>query len=325
MNSLAAGVYLLLVLASFYSNKYVLTELGFQFPMVFQGWQTLVGFIVLRALAYIPSKAAPTLTVASIDKSGFVSLLPNFFLFTVMLIAGSKALSHIPVIVVVTVANIIPAAIYLLDNVALKKSSAIQVVSSVVVIAMAIPVLITAPDDLAEDHSVTSLMDSPKFWLVIHVFCAVAVTLHGRIADARFGTADRLFYSYVFSLVVLAPASLYLEEAFEALHFQPNRQLDFVIGSIFSAVVSVGLNIYGIRLKEDDTFGKVHHAALGITALLSAAIFATDLPWWGWLMVSLNLVALMLVPTHLKKDDNQLTSGTASSISSELANSARIV
>ena len=47
------------------------------------------------------------------------------------------------------------------------------------------------------------------------------MNLHGRIADARYGAADRLFYCYVFSLVVLAPASLYLEEAFEALHFKP--------------------------------------------------------------------------------------------------------
>ena len=55
----------------------------------------------------------------------------------------------------------------------------------------------------------------------VHAFCVIAVNLHGRIADARYGAADRLFYCYVFSLVVLAPASLYLEEAFEALHFKP--------------------------------------------------------------------------------------------------------
>ena len=59
------------------------------------------------------------------------------------------------------------------------------------------------------------------FIFSVHAFCVIAVNLHGRIADARYGAADRLFYCYVFSLVVLAPASLYLEEAFEALHFKP--------------------------------------------------------------------------------------------------------
>ena len=149
-------------------------------------------------------------------------------------------------------------------------------------------------------------MDSPKFWLVVHVFCVIAVNLHGRIADARYGAADRLFYSYVFSLVVLAPASLYLEEAFQALHFQPRRQIDFVVGSIFSAVVGVGFNLYGIRLKEDDHFGKLHHAALAVAALTSPLLFTTSIPWWAWLCAALNFVALLFVPTFLKKDDNQL-------------------
>lgn len=303
MNSIAISVYILLVISSFFSNKYVLSELGFRYPMVFQGWQTLVGFLVLQLLAYVPSKAKPTFTVVAIDRPGFVSLLPNFFLFTVSLIAGSRALSHLPVLVCICVSNTAPAIIYLLDNVSLKKSSVIQVVSSLAVIATSVPVLLASEDDTEE---LESLMDSPKFWLVVHAFCVIAVNLHGRIADARYGAGDRLFYAYVFSLVVLAPASLYLEEAFQALHFQPSRQIDFVVGSIFSAIVGVGVNLYGIRLKEDEQFGKLHHASLSIAALLSPIAFSTSIPWWGWLCSVLNFAALIFVPTYLKKDDNQL-------------------
>jgi hypothetical protein len=308
MNIVSGVIYTLLVLSSLYSSKYVLTVLGFQFPMVFQGWQTLVGFVILRLLSVIPSPKNPTLTVVSMDRAAFVSLLPNFFLFTVSLIAGSKALANLPVIVVVVVANMVPASIYLLDNTSLKKSSLIQIISSVVILISAMIVLLSSPDDKPEEL-MASLMDSSKFWLVVHAFCTVAVTLHGRIADARYGAADRLFYAYVFSLVVLAPASLYLEEAFEALHFQPNRQIDFVVGSFFSAVVGVGVNLYGIKLKGDDNFGKVHHSALAIAALLSAAFFSTGIPWWGWLACVLNLTALIFVPTHIRKDDNQLSNG----------------
>ncbi len=104
----------------------------------------------------------------------------------------------------------------------------------------------------------------------------------------------------------MAPASLYLEEAFQALHFQPNRQIDFVLGSIFSAIVGVGVNMYGIRLKEDENFGKLHHASLALAGLLSAAVFTTDIPWWSWICVVLNYLALIFVPTYIKKDDNQL-------------------
>ena len=274
--------------------------------MVFQGWQTLVGSLILRILAYIPSKKNPTLSVVPIDRSGLVSLLPNFFLFTVSIIAGSKALAHLPILVFVNVANIAPACIYLLENLSLKKSSVVQMICSVTVLGTCIPVLLSASDDVDSKEELLSLMDSPKFWLVVHVFCVIAVTLHGRIADARYGAADRLFYSYIFSLVVLAPASLYLEEAFQALHFQPNRQIDFVLGSLISAFVGVAVSLYGIHLKEDEHFGKLHHASLGVAAILSPAFFATDLPWWGWLSSSLNLVNLIFVPTFIQKDDNKL-------------------
>jgi len=303
MNWVAVSTYMFLVISSYFSNKYVLSTLGFRFPMVFQGWQTLVGFLILKLLAYVPSTTNPTLAVISIDKSGFVSLLPNFFLFTVSLIAGSRALSHLPILVCISVSNVVPASIYLLDNVSLKKSSVVQLISSFVVIATAVPILLSSADDT---EKLESLMDSPKFWLVVHAFCVIAVNLHGRIADARYGAADRLFYCYVFSLVVLAPASLYLEEAFEALHFKPRRQIEFVVGSIFSALVGVGYNLYGIRLKEDENFGKLHHAALAVASLASPILFNIDIPWWAWLCAVFNFIALIFVPTYLKKDDNQL-------------------
>ncbi len=51
MNRLSALLFLLLVLTVYFSNKLVLTVLGFKYPMVFQGWQTLVGFVVFKALS----------------------------------------------------------------------------------------------------------------------------------------------------------------------------------------------------------------------------------------------------------------------------------
>ena len=99
-----------------------------------------------------------SLTVISIDKSGFVSLLPNFFLFTVSLIAGSRALSHLPILVCISVSNIVPASIYLLDNVSLKKSSVVQLISSFVVIATAVPILLCAVHVIFE-----------MFWLVSNI------------------------------------------------------------------------------------------------------------------------------------------------------------
>ena len=41
----------------------------------------------------------------------------------------------------------------------------------------------------------------------------------------RFTSWDRLYYSSVFSVIILAPASLYLEEAFLALNFRHDKQV----------------------------------------------------------------------------------------------------
>ena len=62
---------------------------------------------------------------------------------------------------------------------------------------------------------------------------------------------------------------------FNVLFFNSNkrRQIDFVLGSIFSAIMGVGFNLYGIRLKEDENFGKLHHAALAIASLASPILF----------------------------------------------------
>ena len=69
------------------------------------------------------------------------------------------------------------------------------------------------------------------------------------MCHCRYSYSERLVYSYVFALVVLLPASLYLEEAFEALNFQHRRQMRFLLGSVFSAGKS-----WLYRVKERNHF-----------------------------------------------------------------------
>ena len=91
-------------------------------------------------------------------------------------------------------------------------------------------------------------------------------------------------------VALLCNYSLYLEEAFQALHFKHRQQYDFVIGSLIAALVGVTLNAYQARLKEDKQlesatqneldnakdlfqFGFVHHTSLALCAILSAAFY----------------------------------------------------
>ena len=47
-------------------------------------------------------------------------------------------------------------------------------------------------------------------------------------------------------------------------------------------------------------------STLAVASLASPILFNIDIPWWAWLCAVLNFIALIFVPTYLKKDDNQL-------------------
>ena len=297
----------LLETLSIFANKYILTVLGFQFPMVFQGWQTLVGFVILYILRN--PKYCHIYDVNPLDKPGFVSLLPNFLFFTTSIISGSKALAQIPVLIFITLTNSIPSLIHLFvdANRILRYNLNIFCSMGTIITSLIIFIYECGGSPLA-------FAESPYFWILIHIICNVAIVLHGRIADARYEPVDKLYYSYVFSLVVLAPASFYLEESFQALHFQHRKQIRFILGSVFSAVVGVALNLYlnhsAFNPKNTDTNrskwvpSAQHHVGLVIAALVS--IFTFDdlyLPWWGWFFAILNLLFFIYVPSHFKADE----------------------
>merc|ERR1719220_2542227 len=203
-----------------------------------------------------------------------------------------------------------------LNNSQIKKSQVLRVTPSVctiIGIMSSVILLLVSEADIESTNEQSAnnastntndnsldLMYGAKFWLCVHVGCGLALSLHTRgFADQRFSFTDRLYYSYAFSLVVLLPASLYLEEAFQALHFKHRQQYDFVIGSLIAALVGVTLNAYQARLKEDKQlesatqneldrakdlfqFGFVHHTSLALCAMLSVAFYKTNLSSWEW-------------------------------------------
>ena len=90
MNPVAAFFFACIVGCGLYINKYVLSILGFRYPTIFQGWQTLTGLIIYKLLTFA-SKSS--FKLAGIDRPAFISLLPGFLFFTTSLIASSKALA----------------------------------------------------------------------------------------------------------------------------------------------------------------------------------------------------------------------------------------
>ena len=91
MNPVAGLLFGCLVCSGLYINKYVLSVLGFKYPTIFQGWQTLAGLVIYKLLTYCSKSTSFKLT--KIDRPAFVSLLPGFLFYTTALVASSKALA----------------------------------------------------------------------------------------------------------------------------------------------------------------------------------------------------------------------------------------
>merc|ERR1712032_595771 len=74
-----------------------------------------------------------------------------------------------------------------------------------------------------------------------------------------------------------APASFYLEEAFEALNFHHDRQELFVLGCLASACLGAASSLHGVRLRQDEYYGQVVHLAQALAVLLSPLLFPANL------------------------------------------------
>jgi len=296
MNPIAAFFFSCIIGCGLYINKYVLSILGFRYPTIFQGWQTLTGLIIYKLLTYV---SKTNFKLASIDRPAFISLLPGFLFFTTSLIASSKALAGVSIPIFVSVYNTLPATIYLLDTVLPNRPPV-----GPLQLGAAFINLITG-GVLVLSQVGLNFSDSAYFWLVVGVVCSAAYCLHTRIADARYASWDRLYYNSVFSVIVLAPASFYLEEAFEALNFHHDRQELFLAGCVASAMLGASANLYSVRLKQDEYFGPVQHLAYGVAALLSPLLFPTDLQAWQWGVIVINVLSAIPIPSHVGKDEDE--------------------
>uniref|UniRef100_A0A8D0LAL4 Transmembrane protein 241 n=1 Tax=Sphenodon punctatus TaxID=8508 RepID=A0A8D0LAL4_SPHPU len=80
----------LFYLASYFTNKYVLSVLKFTYPTLFQGWQTLIGGFLLHI-----SWKLGWVEISSSPRSEVLSWLPASALFVGIIYAGSRALSRL--------------------------------------------------------------------------------------------------------------------------------------------------------------------------------------------------------------------------------------
>ncbi|KAJ9584454.1 hypothetical protein L9F63_021208 [Diploptera punctata] len=182
-------VYVFLFVAAIFVNKYVLSVLKFTYPTVFQGWQTLVGVIILKGLS-----VKKQLDVALLDRVTALNLLPHCFYFLGAIVAGSKALATLPIPVFVAVCNLPIACIFLLDySSSPLNPGLVQITAGIISLGTAVSIILL---DISMPFA-----DSGYSWLLAHILFLTAQTLHSRITNPRYTEADKLYYSNIFSVV----------------------------------------------------------------------------------------------------------------------------
>ncbi|XP_044859251.1 transmembrane protein 241 isoform X9 [Mauremys mutica] len=129
----AAGLsFCLFYLASYFTNKYVLSVLKFTYPTLFQGWQTLVGGFLLHV-----SWKLGWVEISCSSRSEVLTWIPASALFVGIIYAGSRALSRLPIPVFLTVHNAAEVITCGFQKFVQKEQTSLLKICSVVLLASA--------------------------------------------------------------------------------------------------------------------------------------------------------------------------------------------
>ncbi|XP_069906494.1 UDP-N-acetylglucosamine transporter TMEM241 isoform X4 [Oryctolagus cuniculus] len=166
--SLVGFTYCTCYLASYVTNKYVLSVLKFTYPTLFQGWQTFVGGLLLHV-----SWKLGWVEINSSSRAHVLTWLPASLLFVGIIYAGSRALSRL-------------------------KIPPLKICSALFLLAAAgcLPF-----NDAQFDPD-------GYFWAVIHLLCVGAYQMVRQTRkSSALSDIDQQYLNYIFSVVLLAFAS----------------------------------------------------------------------------------------------------------------------
>ncbi|XP_041255155.1 transmembrane protein 241 [Onychostruthus taczanowskii] len=233
----------LFYLASSFTNKYVLSVLQFTYPTLFQGWQTLVGGLLLHI-----SWKLGWVEINLCSRSEILSWLPASVLFVGIIYAGSRALSRLPIPVFLTVHNAAEVITCGFQKFVQKEqTSHLKVCRS-------------------HDVAITHVISITGAYKVFH-----KLWKPGSLSDL-----DQQYINYVFSVVLLASASHPAGDLFSALDFPFLYFYRFHSSCCASGLLGFFLMLHTVKLKSSTTSGQYaawSFLAKVITASLSPFFF----------------------------------------------------
>lgn len=290
----AIGIYAILFVLTNFVNKYVLSVLEFKYPTLFQGWQTLVGFIVLRLL--VITKHVPAMLTET-QRSDWVRWIPGMMLFAGSVYSGSKGLANLPVPVFFALQNLSSVIVCGVQMIITQTLTSfftycmmmLTVISSVVII-----------------HSDPQFNQQGYIWVGLHIVFTGGLQIYSKLSTGRLqaSSLEKLYCNYIYCIILFAPSSYLIGDALEAASFPYLYFSKFWFGCILSGVFGVLLSLHSINLQEKElgpvNFAKVQGCSKILASFLSYLVFSDFYTANFAMWILINLLA------GLSVEDSQL-------------------
>ncbi|XP_014677282.1 PREDICTED: transmembrane protein 241-like isoform X2 [Priapulus caudatus] len=220
-----------------------------------------------------------------------LSNIPVMVIYTCSIYTGSKALSQLPIPIFVCLHNIL-LPIMILGRLAF----AGQMPSVRVWLSASLLIVST----FAAGFSLSIDDWTPYWWMLAHISSAAFYHLYRLRSDCCLheGKIAHIFQCYLFSVLVLAPASVFLGDALAAQSFPLLYFYRFYVGCVISGFLGALLQLYVIRLEDGKAAASLcsnteyQHVVSKVVAVPLSFLTFDDLdtskPLLPWMMVNLG-------------------------------------
>lgn len=263
-----AGVLFSLVfVASYFTNKFVLSVLKFTFPTLFQGWQTLIGAVLL-----LLSVKLGWLEMSNITKSAALYWLPGCLLFVGNIYAGSRALSRMDIPLFFTLQNSSHAVSFIIVKTVHRQR--VQWLKIISICLMSLSAINLPFQDPQFDPAAYQ-------WAVAHLICVGSYRVFQvNNRSPNLSDIEQQCLNYVFSVLLLAVAAHPTGDLMGALEFPSLQSHKFHCGCCISALMGFLLLLISVKLKSglSTEHLQVWMFVAKVSAMsLSPVIFHTDI------------------------------------------------
>ncbi|KAM4543652.1 UDP-N-acetylglucosamine transporter TMEM241 homolog isoform 1-T1 [Fundulus diaphanus] len=253
-----------LFVASYFTNKFVLSVLKFTYPTLFQGWQTFIG----AALLLLSAKLG-WVEMSRVPRSTALSWLPGSLLFVGNIYAGSRALSRIDIPFFFTLQNSSHVVTYVIVRLFHREKTQWLKVSGLCLLllpAVYLPLCdpqvtvvrktaggrVPTPPLIRLLSTLSSQFDHGGYlWALCHLACVGAYRVFQvNHKSPSLSDIEQHCINYLFSVLLLGLAAHPTGDITGALEFPSLQSHTFHCGCCASALLGFLLLLATVRLKR---------------------------------------------------------------------------